>query len=68
MQQAVDETVSYINDITGWTGSQKALPLASIAVDFHVTQIVDFTKGIHGKIPKSVFKDMKNTYWYKPTR
>jgi acetamidase/formamidase len=66
MQQAVDETVSYINDITGWTGTEKALPLASISVDFHVTQIVDFTKGIHGKIPKSIFKDNKNTYWYKP--
>jgi acetamidase/formamidase len=66
MQQAVDETVSYINDITGWNGTDKALPLASIGVDFHVTQIVDYTKGIHGKIPKKLFKNSKNTYWYKP--
>lgn len=66
MQQAVDETVSYINDITGWTGSENALPLASMGVDFRVTQIVDFTKGIHSMIPKSVFKTVKNDYWYKP--
>jgi acetamidase/formamidase len=68
MQQAVDETVSYINDITGWTGSDKALPLASIGVDFHVTQIVDFTKGIHSKIPKKLFKNIPNNYWYSPAR
>jgi acetamidase/formamidase len=67
MQQAVDETVSYINDITGWTGSDKALPLASIGVDFHVTQIVDFTKGIHSKIPKKLFKNIPDNYWYSPT-
>ncbi len=66
MQQAVDETVSYINDITGWSGSDKALPLMSIGVDFHITQIVDQTKGIHSMIPKKLFKDVKNTYWYKP--
>lgn len=66
MQQAVDETVSYINDITGWTGSDMALPLASMGVDFHVTQIVDYTKGVHAKIPKNMFKNIKNTYWYQP--
>lgn len=66
MQQAVDETVSYINDVTGWSGSELALPLSSMGVDFHVTQIVDFTKGIHSMIPKSVFKNIKQDYWYKP--
>ncbi len=68
MQQAVDETVAYINDVAGWKGSDKALPLASIGVDFHVTQIVDFTKGIHSKIPKSLFKTLPNTYWYQPAK
>ena len=65
MQQAVDETVDYINEIAGWDGSDKALPLSSMGVDFRVTQIVDFTKGIHSMIPKSVFKNVKNNYWYK---
>jgi len=25
-------------------------------VDYHVTQVVDGTKGVHGMIPKSIFK------------
>jgi acetamidase/formamidase len=29
--------------------------IASIAVDYHVTQVVDGTKGIHGMIPKTIF-------------
>jgi len=68
MQQAVDETVSYINDVTGWSGTEEAYALTSLGVDFHVTQIVDFTKGIHSMIPKAVFKNIKSNYWYKPTK
>ena len=30
--------------------------IASLAVDYHVSQNVDRTKGIHGMIPKSIFK------------
>lgn len=66
MQQAVDETVTYINEIKGWTGSDQALPLMSMGVDFHVTQIVDYTKGIHSMIPKNVFKGLPDNYWYHP--
>jgi acetamidase/formamidase len=66
MQQAVDESVSYINDITGWEGTDKALPLASMNVDYRVTQIVDFTKGIHAMIPKAIFKQKLPGYWAKP--
>ena len=29
--------------------------IASVAVDYHVTQVVDGTKGIDGMIPKSIF-------------
>jgi acetamidase/formamidase len=29
--------------------------IASVAVDYHVTQVVDDTKGIHGMIPKAIF-------------
>ena len=32
-----------------------AYMLSSAAVDFHVTQVVDGTKGIHAMIPKSIF-------------
>jgi acetamidase/formamidase len=33
-----------------------AYMLCSVAVDFHVTQVVDGTKGVHAMIPKSIFK------------
>jgi acetamidase/formamidase len=35
---------------------EDAYMLASVAVDFHVTQVVDGTKGVHGMIPKGLFK------------
>jgi acetamidase/formamidase len=35
---------------------EDAYALCSVAVDFNVTQAVDGTKGIHGMIPKSLFK------------
>ena len=65
MQQAVDETMDYIDEVTGWTGTARSFPLASMGVDFHVTQIVDKTKGIHSMIPKKLFKNVKQEYWYK---
>jgi acetamidase/formamidase len=65
MQQAVDETVDYIDSLMGWD-PVKSLPLSSIGVDFHVTQIVDETKGIHSMIPKNVFKTLKAPYWHQP--
>ena len=33
-----------------------AYALASIGVDFEVTQVVDQVKGIHAMIPKAIFK------------
>jgi acetamidase/formamidase len=35
---------------------EDAYTLCSVAVDFNVTQAVDGTKGVHGMIPKSIFK------------
>jgi acetamidase/formamidase len=35
---------------------EEAYALCSVAVDFNVTQAVDGTKGVHGMIPKSIFK------------
>lgn len=65
MQMAVDETVSYLKDVQG-LDEVSALPLSSIGVDFSITQVVDGTKGIHAKIPKSYFIKAKNDYWYRP--
>jgi acetamidase/formamidase len=35
---------------------EDAYQLCSVGVDFNVTQAVDGTKGVHGMIPKSIFK------------
>ena len=35
---------------------EDAYMLCSVGVDFNVTQAVDGTKGVHGMIPKSIFK------------
>ena len=44
-----------------------ALSLASIGVDFEVTQVVDQTKGVHAMVPKALFKDGSAAgYWYQP--
>jgi acetamidase/formamidase len=54
MKLACRETIDFLT-------KEKHLPpddaymLASTAVDFRVTQVVDGTKGIHGMIPKGIF-------------
>jgi acetamidase/formamidase len=30
--------------------------LTSVAVELHITQLVDGTKGVHAMIPKDIFK------------
>jgi acetamidase/formamidase len=55
MKIAVRETVDLL--VTEKKLSRDdAYMLSSIAVDFHVTQVVDGTKGVHAMIPKSIFK------------
>jgi acetamidase/formamidase len=66
MRMATTQTLDFLQE------KQKldffdALSLASIAVDFEVTQVVDQTKGIHAMVPKSLFKDGSAAgYWYRP--
>ena len=54
LQMAVREVVAFLVDERGLTASQ-AFSLASIAVDFHVSEAVDLTQVVTGKIPKSLF-------------
>jgi acetamidase/formamidase len=54
MKLAVRETIDFITTRFKLT-REEAYMIASIAVDYHVTQVVDGTKGIHGMIPKSIF-------------
>jgi acetamidase/formamidase len=52
MKMAVRETISFITERFPKLTREEAYMIASIAVDYHVTQVVDGTKGIHGMIPK----------------
>jgi acetamidase/formamidase len=50
----VHETLDFLMNEKKMT-REDAYQLASIAVDFDITQLVDGTKGVHGMIPKSIF-------------
>jgi acetamidase/formamidase len=54
MKMAIRETVAFLAEEKGLTRTD-AYALASIAVDFEVTQVVDQVKGIHALIPKRIF-------------
>jgi acetamidase/formamidase len=54
MKIAIRETIDFLSVEKGLS-REDAYALASIAVDFEVTQVVDGVKGIHGMIPKSIF-------------
>jgi acetamidase/formamidase len=55
-------TINAVRDAIDFLVTEKhlsredAYALCSVAVDFNVTQAVDGTKGVHGMIPKSIFK------------
>jgi acetamidase/formamidase len=52
--QAVREMVRFLQTERHMS-AEDAYMLTSMAVDFHVTQIVDGTKGIHAVLPKRIF-------------
>jgi acetamidase/formamidase len=56
MKMAIRETIDFLSVEKGLS-REDAYALASIAVDFEVTQVVDGVKGIHGMIPKAIFLD-----------
>jgi acetamidase/formamidase len=55
MRIAVRETIDFMTKRFPDLTREEAYMIASIAVDYHVTQVVDGTKGIHGMIPKAIF-------------
>ncbi|MDE2228804.1 MAG: acetamidase/formamidase family protein [Alphaproteobacteria bacterium] len=55
MRIAVRETVKFLGEAHGLEAAD-AYALASVAIDFEVTQNVDGVKGIHAMIPKAIFK------------
>jgi len=52
---AAVETILFLTQRFPKLSREEAYMIASVAVDYHVTQVVDGTKGIHGMIPKSIF-------------
>ncbi len=65
MHQAILETIDFLKEKEGYDFFA-AYALSSIGVDFHITQDVDKTNGIHGMIPKRLFIKDANPYWYRP--
>ena len=55
MKMAVRETIAFLTQRFPKLSREEAYMIASVAVDYHVTQVVDGTKGIHGMIPKAIF-------------
>src|SRR5680860_542572 len=54
MREAVRECVSFLQQTAGLSPDD-AYSLASIGVDFEVSQVVDINKGVHAVIPKALF-------------
>jgi acetamidase/formamidase len=52
---AVREAIDFLVAEKGLSRDE-AYMLSSIAVDFCITQVVDGTLGVHGMIPKAIFK------------
>ncbi|MBU7575643.1 MAG: acetamidase/formamidase family protein [Hydrogenophaga sp.] len=59
---AVRRAVEVLQAFAG-VDTGEAYALASLAVDFEVTQLVDGVKGIHGCIPKSLFTSAAEAWW-----
>jgi acetamidase/formamidase len=53
-QMAVREVIDFLGEAKG-IDREDAYRIASLAVDLHVTQVVDGVKGIHAMIPKGIF-------------
>lgn len=65
MRMAITQTLDFLKEKKGLDFFD-ALALGSVGVDFEVTQVVDTTKGIHAMIPKSIFVNQRETYWFNP--
>ena len=56
MKMATRETIDFITKRFSHLTREEAYMIASVAVDYHVTQVVDVTKGVHAMIPKAIFR------------
>jgi acetamidase/formamidase len=67
MKNAMLGTLDFFKEKMGYNPMQ-AYTLASAAVDFRVTQVVDKTLGVHAMIAKKLFINDADTYWYRQPR
>ena len=51
---ALPNTIDFLEQRAGMTRLD-AYGLASVAVSFRITQVVDINKGVHAMIPKDIF-------------
>ena len=58
MKEAVRETISFLTQTKNLSGDD-AYSLASIGIDFEVSQVVDINSGIHARIHKHLFADTR---------
>jgi acetamidase/formamidase len=58
---SLQQAVTFLETKMGLSAAD-AYTLCSVAVDFEIAEAVNFTKVVHGKIPKAVFKDLPH-YW-----
>jgi acetamidase/formamidase len=56
LHQALKQCIWFLHTLKGLSEAD-AYRLASLAVDFNITQVVNGNKGIHGMIPKAIFDD-----------
>jgi len=54
VQMAVREVIDFLGEAKG-ISREDAYRIASLAVDLHVTQVVNGIKGVHAMIPKTIF-------------
>jgi len=54
-RMAIRETLDFITGRFPHIAREEAYMIATVAVDYHITQVVDGVKGVHGMIPKAIF-------------
>lgn len=57
----VRDAMCYLVDARGLTWDE-AYSIASIAIDFRITQVVDGPRGVHAMVPKAIFTDTPLTF------
>ncbi|AHF90339.1 acetamidase [Opitutaceae bacterium TAV5] len=66
MRNALTEALDFLKETRGYDFVQAYTMASAGAVDLHVTQVVDGILGVHARIPKRIFVQEPDSYWYRP--